>query len=144
MTSQTIAWHAGLGALVLAIGAALLWDQAGPAWPLACGLAAVVFLWWRGRSIGIIWAWTTLLLGVESMAWPIATMLRVRFSGIQPTEEELGAILNSVLFGLFSSVFWVTFALGLFKRQKEADAPPTSVPGVEAASVRSRKARKPK
>jgi hypothetical protein len=77
------------------------------------------------------------------MAWPIATMLRVRFSGSQPTEEEMGAILNSVLFGLFSSVFWVTFALGLFKRQKEAAAPPAA-PSIEAAPVRSRKSRKHK
>jgi hypothetical protein len=85
-----------------------------------------------------------LLLGIESMAWPIATMLRVRFSGNQPTEEEMGAILNSVLFGLFSSVFWVTFALGLFKRQKEAAAPPATAPSIEAAPVRSRKSRKHK
>jgi hypothetical protein len=78
------------------------------------------------------------------MAWPIATMLRVRFSGNQPTEEEMGAILNSVLFGLFSSVFWVTFALGLFKRQKEAAASPATAPSIEAAPVRSRKSRKHK
>jgi hypothetical protein len=137
--------HAGLGALVLAVGAFLLWDQgSAPAWALVCGLAAAAFLWWRGRTIGIIWAWTTMLLGMESMAWPIATMLRVRFSGAQPTEEEMGAILNAVLFGLFSSVFWVTFSLGLFKRQKEAEAPATAAPTPDTSPGHPRRSGKRK
>ena len=61
------------------------------------------------------------------MTWPIVTMVRIRMEGIQPTEEQMGTILNAVLFGLFTSVFWVTFALGLFKRLREQNAPPVPV-----------------
>lgn len=100
-----------------------MWDQAGIVWTLMIAAAAVGFLLWQGRSVGAVWAWTTLGLGIESMTWPIVTMARIRMEATQPTEEQMETILNAVLFGLFTSVFWVTFAFGLFKRLR-AQAPP--------------------
>jgi hypothetical protein len=67
-------------------------------------------------------------------------MVQIRMGGSQPTEEQMGTILNAVLFGLFSSVFWVTFAFGLFKRAREGEAPPPP-PEKESAPVRNRKKR---
>ncbi len=116
--------HALLGGLVVAVGASLMWEQLSSIWTLIFAAGATTFLWWQGRGIGAIWAWTTLTLGIESMTWPIVTMIQIRMGGSEPTEEQMGTILNAVLFGLFSSVFWVTFAFGLFKRVRERNTPP--------------------
>ena len=92
----------------------LLWG-ALPLWRNVILFSGVfMFLLWRGHTIGGVWAWSTLLLGIESLAWPIVTMVHVRLTMNQPTDEDMGLILNAVLFGLFSSVFWISFAYGLF------------------------------
>ncbi|MBX3237615.1 MAG: hypothetical protein KF814_15825 [Nitrospiraceae bacterium] len=140
MTWSIVPLHAALGGLVLAVGALLMWDQVPTALPLLVGAGAAGFLWWRSPDIGSVWAWTTMLMGVESMAWPVATMLIVRSTGTEPTEAQMGTILNAVLFGLFSSVFWVTFSLGLFKRLKERNQPPVP-PATEPAPEQIRKKR---
>lgn len=127
MTLWTPQLHAVLGGLVVAGGIFVMWDQAGIVWTLLVAAVATACLLWQARSIGAVWAWATLGLGIESMTWPIVTMVRIRMEGIQPTEEQMGTILNAVLFGLFTSVFWVTFALGLFKRLREQNAPPVPV-----------------
>jgi hypothetical protein len=108
--------NALLGSLVVAAGAWLAWDSFSP-WEVflvAGGVAA--FLIWQGRTIGLVWAWATLLLGLESLAWPIVTMVQVRSTTTEPTDEQLGAILSAVLAGLVSAVFWITFSYGFFKR----------------------------
>ena len=139
-----IAWwtpqvHAVLGGLVIAIGIVVMWEQAVLLWALLVGTIATAFLLWKGRSIGTVWAWITLGLGVESMTWPIVTMVKMRMEGSQPTEEQMGTILNAVIFGLFTSVFWVTFAFGLFKRLREQQAPPA--PATKSAPSRKNKKR---
>ncbi len=141
MTWWTPQMNALLGGLVVAGGIFVMWDQAGLVWTLLVAIAATGFLLWRGQSIGAVWAWTTLGLGIESMTWPIVTMVRIRMEGIQPTEEQMGTILNAVLFGLFTSVFWVTFALGLFKRLRAQNAPPVPVSESQPATPRGKKKR---
>ncbi|MBS0170580.1 MAG: hypothetical protein JSR62_09525 [Nitrospira sp.] len=133
--------HAALGGLVLAVGIVVMWKQAVLIWALLVGLLAAGLLLWKGRSIGAVWAWTTLGLGVESMAWPIVTMVQMRMAGGQPTEEQMETILNAVIFGLFTSVFWVTFAFGLFKRVKEQQAPPAPVTASPSSRKKSKRAR---
>ena len=141
MTWWTPQLHAVLGGIVVAIGAFVMWEQAAAAWTLLFAAGAIAFLLWQARSIGAVWAWTTLGLGIESMTWPIMTMVQIRMSGSQPTEEQMGTILNAVLFGLFTSVFWVTFAFGLFKRLRERNAPPMPLPGTQPIPARNKKKR---
>ena len=141
MTWWTPQLHALLGGLVAAGGVSVMWEQAGIVWTLLIAAGATAFLLWQGRSIGAVWAWTTLGLGIESMTWPIVTMIRIRMEGIEPTEEQMGTILNAVLFGLFASVFWVTFAFGLFKRLREQNAPPIPVQESKPAPPRGKKKR---
>jgi len=108
--------NALLGSLVVAAGAWLAWDSFS-LWGIllvAGGVAGILV--WQGRTIGLVWAWTTLLLGLESLAWPIVTMVQVRSAITEPTAEQMGTILSAVLTGFFSAVFWVTFSYGLFKR----------------------------
>ncbi|MET0513723.1 MAG: hypothetical protein ABW047_00115 [Nitrospiraceae bacterium] len=132
---MTMSWwtpqlNALLGTVVVIIGGGLLWGSL-PVWSnvlLFCGV--LTFLLWRGDTIGAVWAWSTLILGIESVAWPIVTMVQVRLTTNQPSDEDMGLMLNAVLFGLVSSVFWISFAYGLFKRKSAAagDVPdPTPV-----------------
>ena len=108
--------NALLGSLVVAAGAWLAWDSFSlwEVFLVAGGVAG--FLIWQGRTIGLVWAWATLLLGVESLAWPIVTMVQVRSIRTEPTDEQMGTILSAVLTGLVSAVFWMTFSYGFFKR----------------------------
>jgi hypothetical protein len=109
--------NALLGSLVVAAGAWLAWEDSFSPWGVflvAGGVAG--FLIWQGRTIGLVWAWATLLLGLESLAWPIVTMVQVRSTTTEPTDEQMGTILSAVLMGLFSAVFWITFSYGFFKR----------------------------
>jgi hypothetical protein len=118
--------NAVLGGLVVALGAWFA-SNAFSAFQAALVLvAATGFLWWRGRTLTLVWAWSTLLLGIECFAWPIVTMLEVRSAGGEPSDEQMGAILSAILMGVFSAVFWATFAYGLFKRAKEGAEAATS------------------
>ena len=115
--------NALFGSLVVAAGAWLAWDSF-TLWEVALVAGSVAgFLIWQGRTIGLVWAWATLLLGLESLAWPIITMVQFRSATAEPTDEQMGTILSAVLMGLFSAVFWITFSYGFFKR---AGRPSTS------------------
>ena len=111
--------NALLGSLVVAAGAWLAWDSFSPwgVFLVAGGVAG--FLIWQGRTIGLVWAWATLLLGAESLAWPIVTMVQVRSTTTEPTDEQMGTILSAVVTGLLSAVFWITLSYGLFKRASQ-------------------------
>src|SRR4029077_15466499 len=108
--------NALLGSLVVAAGAWLAWDSFSPwgVFLVAGGVAG--FLIWQGRKVGLVWAWATLLLGLESLAWPIVTMVQVRSTTTEPTDEQMGTILSAVVTGLLSAIFWITISYGLFKR----------------------------
>ena len=111
--------NALLGSLVVAAGAWLAWDSFS-AWGVFLVAGSIAgFLIWQGRTIGLVWAWATLLLGLESLAWPIVTMVQVRSITTEPTDEQMETILSAVLTGIISAVFWVTISYGLFRRASE-------------------------
>ena len=143
---RTTQFNAGLGSLVVAIGAWLAWDQLSIPNAVLVMAAVAALLLWRGRTIGLVWAWSTLLLGIECFAWPIITMAQIRSATIQPSDEQMGTILSAVLMGLFSAVFWTAFSYGLFKhaRGRLTGTPPESggdhsEPSPPVASSRPRK-----
>ena len=108
--------NALLGSLVIAAGAWLAWDSFS-LWGVFLVAGCVAgFLILIGRTIGLVWAWATLMLGVESLVWPIVTMIQVRSITMEPTDEQMGTILSAALTGLVSAVFWITFSYGFFKR----------------------------
>ena len=120
----TLRLNVGLGSLVVAVGAWLAWDQLSiPGTGLVMASLAA-FLLWRGHTTGLVWAWSTLLLGIECFAWPITTMVRIQSAAAQPSDEQMGTILSAVLMGLFSAVFWIAFSYGLFKRAKGEQSVP--------------------
>src|SRR5512134_1247572 len=137
--------NAGLGSMVVAVGAWLAWDSLSGLGAILVMAGVAIFLLWRGRTIGLVWAWSTLLLGLECFAWPIITMVRIRSATAQPSDEEMGTILSAVLMGLFSAVFWIAFSYGLFKRTQgegagaaagSAGNPPQQIPQGEPARRR--------
>lgn len=114
--------------IVTTVGFWILW---GAEWPLVIAgwaLAVGGFLWWRARSVAELWAWATLGLGLESFIWPILVMTQLKQASETPSDEELGTILSAVVFGLFSSVFWISFSYGLFKRAWNAASDSASSP----------------
>ncbi|MSQ77885.1 MAG: hypothetical protein EXR97_05490 [Nitrospiraceae bacterium] len=138
--------HAVLGAIVVTIGLWLVWGELPVALVAAIALAAAGFLIWQGTTIAHMWAWTCVLLGFASAAWPMATMVQVRMAAgeaaaAEPSDEQMGLILTAVVAGLFSSVFWVSFGIGIFRwiKRKELEQAEVQAKTEVADGNRSRK-----
>lgn len=110
--------NAFLGSAVVTVGAWLAWDQLSLFGTALLFVSLAGFLIWQGKTLGIIWAWSTLFLGLESLIWPILVMARNWSATAEPSDEEMSIMLSSLLMGLFSAVFWLTFSYGLFKRTR--------------------------
>ncbi|MDF0675779.1 MAG: hypothetical protein P0120_15820 [Nitrospira sp.] len=109
-----------LGTFVAAVGFWLLWGgSVSPVVVVGWALTVGLFLWFMTESITELWAWSTLLLGLESFAWPLVLMIQLRGQAESLPESEMGTILSAVVLGLFSSVFWISFSYGLFKRARK-------------------------
>jgi hypothetical protein len=140
-------WHqlnAVLGSLTVTVGLWLLVGALTVPIGIALAVGLAILLAWKSPSIGYIWAASTLLLGVESVAWPIMQMADIQMLGPEPQLEELQRIFTAVLFGLFSGVFWMTFAYGIFKRTRGASTSATpSVATPQTKNQRKRSRKKP-
>ncbi|MDF0652948.1 MAG: hypothetical protein CV081_00105 [Nitrospira sp. LK265] len=109
-----------LGTLVNAVGFWLIWGgTVSPVLVIGWALIVGLFLWFMMESITELWAWSTLLLGLESFAWPLVLMIQLKGQTESLPESEMGTILSAVVLGLVSSVFWMSFAYGLFKRARK-------------------------
>lgn len=116
-TAQSIIQiNIGLGTLVVGAGFWLLWGTVPTAVMIGWILLVAGFLFWKGQTITEIWAWSTLFVGLESLAWPITLMVQLKAATMAPSDEEMGTVLSAVVLGLFASVFWISFSYGLFKR----------------------------
>lgn len=125
-TQRILLLNISLGTLVVAIGFWLLWGTLVPEVTVLWVALVGSFLYWKCCTITEIWAWSTLLLGLESFAWPLQLMIQLKSAALVPSDEEMGTILSAVVLGLFSSVFWMSFSYGLFKRKPGTPAPPTT------------------
>lgn len=112
-----------LGTIVATVGFWLIWGgTVSPVIVIGWALIVGLFLWFITESITELWAWSTLLLGLESFAWPLVLMIQLRSGAESLPESEMGTILSAVMLGLFSSVFWISFSYGLFKRARTLDS----------------------
>ncbi len=138
--------NAVLGSIVVTVGFWLMWGELPPLVTTVLALGIASLLSWLGTTVATVWAWTTLLLGVESLAWPVTTMVRIRMETAEPSDQQMGDMLTSVLFGLFSAIFWMTFSYGIFKltRRGEAEGQASATPSreVDAGGRAGRKKRK--
>jgi dolichyl-phosphate-mannose--protein O-mannosyl transferase len=115
--------NAALGSLVVTVGFWLVGGAVPVAALTAVAATADGFLLWQGRTVGLMWAWSTLLLGLESLAFPVVTLWRHQPDAASPTQEQMVVLLTGVVFGLFSSVFWISFAWGLFRQAGLSESP---------------------
>lgn len=104
------------GTFVVGVGFWIIWGTGSPAIAAGAAIVVGVFLWWRARMITEVWAWSTLFLGLESFAWPLTLMAQLKETAPSPSDDDMGTILSAVVLGLLSSVFWISFAYGLFRR----------------------------
>lgn len=130
-----------LGILVAVVGFWLIWGTVAPVIVFGWGLVVGAFLWLKAKSITEIWAWATLLLGLESFAWPVVLMIQLKGPSESLPEAEMGTILSAVVLGLFSSVFWISFSYGLFKRAWRIDQPVSEEEPTRTSIPRSKKKR---
>lgn len=121
MGTWTFQLNAALGSLVATFGLWLVWGEAPVLALVVVALALGALLSWASASVAAVWAWATALLGVESLAFAVMTMIQGKLADREPTEGEMVSILTAMLFGLFSSIFWLTFSYGLFKKFVRAD-----------------------
>ncbi|MGH7256078.1 MAG: hypothetical protein ACREI3_09905 [Nitrospirales bacterium] len=136
--------HAVLGSLVITFGLWMMWGDVPLALVVAVSLGAVAFLVWKGRSLPAIWAWATFFLGVESLSWPVATMVQARMAtGAEPTDEQMGHILTAVLFGTPSAIFWLSFSYGIFQwiQRRAAEQAGVTKPASRSVKKKARRSR---
>jgi len=138
--TPTFLVNAVLGAMAVTIG---LWFLQG-------GLSsAVTILLIVGLTIlyaktcptsAHVWMWSTLLLGLESLAWPFQMVGELQQYGQEPPIEEMSRVFTAVLFGVFSGVFWLTFAYGIYRRiQSKLEDPSAPLTSNQTKAQRKKK-----
>ncbi len=121
--------NAVLGAMAVAGGLWLLQGGLSLAVTVLVVVGLTVVLAKICPGVAHVWMWATLLLGLESLAWPFLMLGELRQFGPDPPIEEMSHVFTAVLFGVFSGIFWLTFAYGLYRRTQsppqESDSPLT-------------------
>ena len=92
-------------------------------------------------SVAHVWMWSTLLLGLESLAWPFLMLGELQQFGPEPPLEEMSKVFTAVLFGVFSGIFWLTFAYGLYRRTQPAPEEPAAPLTPNQAKAKRKKQR---
>ena len=87
-------------------------------------------------GVAHVWMWSTVLLGIESLAWPVPLVLELRQLGPEPPLETMSEVFTAVLFGVLSGIFWLTFAYGLYRRTHPDHAPAPLTPNQAKAKRR--------
>ena len=133
--------NAVLGAIVVTVG---LWFLQGE---LSSSITVVMIVGFTilyakvCPTTGHIWMWSTMLLGLESLSWPFQMVGELEQFGPEPPLEDMQRVFTAVMFGVFSGVFWLTFAYGIFRRIRPKVEDPTSI---EPLSVNQAKAQRRK
>ena len=86
-----------------------------------------------------VWMWSTLFLGVESLAWPFQLIGELEQYGSEPPLEEMSKVFTAVLFGVFSGIFWLTFAYGIYRRTQPKTEEPSPLTSNQAKAQRKKK-----
>ena len=89
-----------------------------------------------------IWMWSTLLLGLESLSWPFQMMGELQQFGPEPPIEEMSKVFTAVLFGVFSGIFWLTFAYGIYRRIQPKVQDPSSAEPLTANQAKAQRKKK--
>ena len=137
--TPTLVVNAVLGAMAVTVG---LWFLRGD---LSSSVTIVIII---GLTIlyakvcptaAHVWMWSTLLLGLESLAWPFQLVGALEQYGAEPPIEEMSKVFTAVLFGVFSGIFWLTFAYGIYRRTQPKTEEPLPLTSNQAKAQRKKK-----
>ena len=115
--------HAIAGSVVVTLGFWMMWGELPATAAAAVAIVVALVLLYVSGSAAAVWGWVTALLGLESLAWPILTMVSIRMTTATPSDQQMGDMLTAILFGIFSSIFWLTFSYGIFKKLRSGSEP---------------------
>ena len=110
--------NAVVGGMAVAVGLWFLRGDLSSAMTVLTVVGCTVVFIKMCPTIAHVWMYTTFLLGVESIAWPLQMMGELQTLGPEPPMDDMQRIFTAVLFGVFSGVFWLTFAYGIYRRTR--------------------------
>lgn len=131
--------NAVLGAIVVTVG---LWFLQGE---LSSSITVVMIVGFTilyakvCPTTGHIWMWSTMLLGLESLSWPFQMVGELEQFGPEPPLEDMQRVFTAVMFGVFSGVFWLTFAYGIFRRIRPKVEDPSSIEPLSANQAKAQR-----
>ncbi|MCH7614755.1 MAG: hypothetical protein IH978_03305 [Nitrospinae bacterium] len=134
--------NAVLGAIVVTVG---LWFLQGE---LSSSITVVMIVGFTilyakvCPTTGHIWMWSTMLLGLESLSWPFQMVGELEQFGPEPPLEDMQRVFTAVMFGVFSGVFWLTFAYGIFRRIRPKVEDPSSIEPLSANQAKAQRRKK--
>jgi len=134
--------NAVLGAIVVTVG---LWFLQGE---LSSSITVVMIVGFTilyakvCPTTGHIWMWSTMLLGLESLSWPFQMVGELEQFGPEPPLEDMQRVFTAVMFGVFSGVFWLTFAYGIFRRIRPKVEDPSSFEPLSANQAKAQRRKK--
>jgi len=134
--------NAVLGAIVVTVG---LWFLQGE---LSSSITVVMIVGFTilyakvCPTTGHIWMWSTMLLGLESLSWPFQMVGELEQFGPEPPLEDMQRVFTAVMFGVFSGVFWLTFAYGIFRRIRPKVEDPSSIELLSANQAKAQRRKK--
>lgn len=134
--------NAVLGAIVVTVG---LWFLQGE---LSSSITVVMIVGFTilyakvCPTTGHIWMWSTMLLGLESLSWPFQMVGELEQFGPEPPLEDMQRVFTAVMFGVFSGVFWLTFAYGIFRRIRPKVEDPSSIEPLSANQAKAQRKKK--
>jgi len=134
--------NAVLGAIVVTVG---LWFLQGD---LSSSITVVMIVGFTilyakvCPTTGHIWMWSTMLLGLESLSWPFQMVGELEQFGPEPPLEDMQRVFTAVMFGVFSGVFWLTFAYGIFRRIRPRVEDPSSIEPLSANQAKAQRRKK--
>ena len=133
--------NAVLGAMTVAGGLWFLQGELSLAVTVMVVVGLTVVLAKICLRVAQVWMWSTLLLGLESLAWPFLMLGELRQFGPEPPIDEMSKVFTAVLFGVFSGIFWLTFAYGLYRRTQGGTEDPATPLTPNQAKAKRRKQR---
>ncbi len=133
--------NAVLGAMAVAGGLWFLQGGLSPGATVVVVVGLMVVFAKTCSGVAQVWMWSTLLLGLESLAWPFLMLGELQQFGPEPPLEEMSKVFTAVLFGVFSGIFWLTFAYGLYRRTQPKTEDPSAPSTPNQAKAKRRKQR---
>ncbi|MCZ6801304.1 MAG: hypothetical protein O7F12_12535 [Nitrospirae bacterium] len=134
-----------LGSMAMTAGLWLLWGGLPSAVTVILVVGLSVILGRISPTVPHVWAWSTCVMGIESLAWPFMVMGSLGDLGPEPSLEDMQQMFSAVLFGVFSGIFWLTFAYGIYRRihnRLHPVKPPSSDPRTLTKAQRKKKRQK--